>query len=140
MNGLQCGACQKDMASTDELTLHLEECPAAKALLFPVTKLLLVGESRTGHPLGSLVYLANKNSYLISRYASAIANDMNSLERAKIHHLLCEKLALDYNNFKPFESEAITEIPTQKEAEDILWAAIGVEMRRLGLPEEGVRA
>ena len=55
-------------------------------------------------------------------------DDMNSLERSKIHADLCKKLFLDYNEFQPFESSEIKKIPTRKESEWILWKAIGIEL------------
>jgi hypothetical protein len=127
---LHCGACMTDFETMAELNKHLETCSAARSLLFPLYKLLFAGDSM-GHPLGSLIYLIHKNVHLIRRYAYCIASELNSLERAKIHYELCEKLGFDYKTFKPFESEKITSIPTPEEAEAILWEALGDELRNL---------
>ena len=130
-HNLHCGACMTDFENTTALDKHLETCPAAKAMLFPLHKLLFVGENQVGHPLGRLIHLCHKNSHLIRRYAYAVADDLNSLSRAEIHHDLCDRLDIDYKTFRPFESERITEMPSRQQAEAILWEAIGDELRKL---------
>lgn len=128
MNGeLHCGACQKPMQDEEQLTLHLKTCPAAKALLLPMYGSAFGGDP--GHSVGHLVMCCNKHYLLIEQYAEAVASDMNSLDRAKLHAKLCERLYLDYNEFRPFQSEAITKMPTQLEAEAILWDEIGKVLR-----------
>ncbi len=128
-NTLHCGACMKPMETVEMLDEHLTSCPAAKAILFPVT-LLMFGARDPGHDASHLVYASNKYNHLIVEYASAIANEMNSFERSKIHRRLCDRLGLEYSDFRPFESSDILEVPTQAEAEKIIWDAIGKILRK----------
>ena len=126
-NQLHCGACHENMASVEELELHLKSCPAAKALLGPITAVAF-GAPDPSHKAAHLLYTANKNVGVIKEYAMAISMEMNSLERAKIHSRMCDRLGLDYSKFKPFESEEITEVPSTYEAVEIIWDAINKEV------------
>lgn len=124
MENLHCGACMVDFDDIKELNKHLDNCPAAEALLSLAT-IVGFGGDKIGHPISHFINSVHKNTNLIRRYAYAIADEMNSFERSKIHAELCEKLGLDYQKFRPFESEDIKEMPDRKEAENILWNALG---------------
>lgn len=58
-----------------------------------------------------------------------MANEIPSMQRAEIHSRLCDRLGLEYSKFKPFEADDIDHVPTQQEAEDMIWDALGVEIR-----------
>jgi len=120
---LHCGACMTDFNSIEELNKHLEDCPAAIYLL-PLMYQIWGGNDKTGHPLAHFVQCCHREAHLIKRYAYSIADGMNTFERSKIHSELCIRLGINYNDFKPFESSKITEMPSKKEAERILWEAI----------------
>lgn len=132
MDKLHCGACMKEFEDTKKLSEHIENCPAAEAMLFPINKTWLIGESGPGHPVGSLIYLIHQHAYLIKRYAHSIADGViSSIERAKIHYELCEKLRLEYKKFKPFEADKVVKYPSREEAERIIWEALGEELRKV---------
>ena len=129
MNGhLHCGACQKDMSTTDELTEHLKTCAAARAKLLPVTALMF-GARDSSHHAAHLIYASSKYAPYVREYAAAVANEIPSLQRAEIHARLCDKLGLEYATFKPFEADDIDRVPTVQEAEDMIWDALGAEIR-----------
>jgi hypothetical protein len=115
----------------EALNKHLDTCIAAKTLLPFILKLQFSGEARTGHHLSHFIQTIHNSAHLIKQYSMAIANEMSSFERAKIHSNLCDSLDLKYNDFRPFESENITKIPTVEEAENILWNALNKEMLKL---------
>ena len=90
---------------------------------------MFFGEDKAGHPRGSLIGLIHRNVHTIKRYANAIADDLNSISRAEIHHDLCDKLCLNYKKFRPFEATDIKTLPTREGAEKILWEALGEQLR-----------
>ncbi len=120
---VHCGACMTDFDGIDNLNKHLEDCPAAFFML-PLIYQLWGGNDKVGHPLSHFIQNLHKNADTIKRYAYAIADEMDSFHRSKIHAELCNKLELDYNKFRPFEASSIKKIPTRKEAERILWEAL----------------
>lgn len=124
MNNLHCGACMGNFDTMDELKSHLESCPAAKILLPYIYIVSLCGADAIGHPVSHFIHLTHKHAHTIKRYAYAIADEMNSLERSKIHSKLCDDMKMEYDNFRPFESNEITKIPNRQEAEEILWYAL----------------
>jgi hypothetical protein len=130
-NNIHCGACMKDFDNMNELSQHLENCWAAKTILPLVNKIWFLKGDKTGHPLSHFIMLLKKNIHLIQRYYCSISDKTNDLERAKIHFELCNKLSLDYNKFRPFESEKITLVPNRKQAEEILWRAIQNEIEKM---------
>jgi len=117
---LHCGACMTNFDSIEDLNKHLDNCPAAVNML-PLVYQLWSGNDKVGHPLSHFIQNLHKNTYLIKRYAYSIANEMDSFHRSKLHVELCEKLDIDYNKFRPFESTEIIKILDCKEAEEILW-------------------
>lgn len=121
---LHCGACMKNFNTVEALSLHLDTCPAAEALL-PLVTIVWNGIDR-GHKLSHFIQNVHKNTHLIKRYAHSISDEMCSFERSKIHRKLCDKMLLDYNEFRPFESSRIKKVPTRREAEEILWNAIRI--------------
>lgn len=128
LGNLHCGACLEKFGDVEELSRHLQSCVTA-SLLLPLVRQVYFGVERTskvGHPIGRFLWsfpLAVKKG-LIKKYAYAVADGANSLDRAKIHAELCQSLDLDYHLFKPFESEEIKKIPNRGEAEEILLRAI----------------
>ena len=93
--------------------------------------LLFCGETKVGHHLSHLIQSIHNSAHLIKSYSAAIANNLSSMNRAKIHSDLCKSLGLNYNNFRPFESEEITNYLTFAEAEKILWEALEIELSKL---------
>jgi len=128
---LHCGACNDEFDDLRDLASHLHYCRAAKTMLPLVNEVWFEGGDKTGHPLSHLITCLGKYGNLIKRYAYAVADDLNVLERAKLHIELCEKLGFKYNDFRPFESEDITTIQTRGEALDLLWDAIDKEVERI---------
>jgi hypothetical protein len=120
---LHCGACMTTFSSMEDLNKHLEDCPAA-INMFPLICKLWAGDDKTGHPLSHFIQSCHKEAHLIKRYAYAIADEMDTFHRSGIHADLCEKLGLDYTEFRPFESSDIKEMPNRKECEKILWEAL----------------
>lgn len=123
-DNIHCGACMENFDSIDELKDHLDSCPVAKILLPYIYIVSLCGADAVGHPVSHFIHLSHKHAHTIKRYAYAIADEMNSFERSKIHLKLCEDMGIEYEKFRPFESDDITEIPTRPEAEEILWYAL----------------
>lgn len=129
MNGqLHCGACQKDMESSDELNEHLKTCEAARAFILPVTALLM-GAPDPSHSAAHVIYATSRHAGYIREYARAVADEIPSLQRAEIHARLCDKLGLEYSEFKPFEADDIDAVPTVQEAEGMIWEALGRYVR-----------
>lgn len=127
-NNLHCGACMTYFDNVEDLNFHIESCCAAKVML-PYIHLCWYGEvDQVGHPLSHLLQCLFRNADLIKFYIYSIVSEMNTFDRSKIHSSLCDKLCLDYNKFRPFESSDIKEIPTKKGAEKILWDAIREEI------------
>ena len=120
---IHCGACMTNFDSMDALNEHLNDCPAASYML-PLLYQVWGGNDKSGHPLSHFIQNLHKNADTIKYYAYAIADEMDSFHRSKIHAKLCIKLELDYNKFRPFEASSIKKIPTRKEAENILWEAL----------------
>lgn len=120
---LHCGACMTDFDKIDDLKEHLKDCPAAIEML-PLIFKLWSGQDSVGHPLSHFIHNLHVNAHLIKRYAYSIVDEIDSFHRSKIHSKLCEKLCLDYNKFRPFESLKIKNMPNRKEAERILWQAL----------------
>jgi len=114
---LHCGACMTNFSDMNKLNKHIETCPFA-IMLLPLIYKVWGGYDKMGHPLSHFVHLLHKNVSLIKKYAYAVADDIQVLERAKLHIELCEKLYLEYEKFRPFESDTITKKLTRKEA---LW-------------------
>ena len=128
---LHCGACMSNFRDINSLIKHLKNCMAAKTLLPFILKLWFSGETKTGHHLSHCIQSIHNSAHLIKRYAVAIADETSSFQRSEIHSDLCKSLGLSYNDFRPFESEDIIELPTVKEAENLLWNAINKEMLKL---------
>lgn len=124
-----CGACQQEFPD-DELREHINSCPAAKCLLAATTALMF-GARDPSHKGAHLVFSIPKNAELIREYASFIANENSSFERARVHERLCSRLGLDYSTFKPFESDDIWDLPNQSEAEEIIYSALKREIWKL---------
>ncbi len=124
---LHCGACGEKFNDIKMLAKHLDVCYAAKVLLPLINKVVFLKLDKTGHPAAHFITLLAKNNHLIDRYANCIATEMYTIERAKIHYELCEKLGLDYNKFRPFESSDIKKIPDKDECLKILWSALEQE-------------
>lgn len=120
---LHCGACMTNFDDMDELQKHIETCPAAKVIL-PLFYKVVNGGDGVGHPLSHFVQCLHRNANIIKRYAYAVADGVDNLQRSKLHSELCDKLDFDYNKFKPFESSTIRKFPTRRKAEVILWEAI----------------
>ena len=118
----------QNMDDVEKLQEHLKSCGAAKAILFPIT-MLMFGAKDPSHGVAHVCQSVPEATENIKQYAAAIATEMNSWQRSEIHRKLCFKLGMDYSKFRPFESESITEIPTQEEAEQIIYAAIGCHLR-----------
>lgn len=124
MDNLHCGACMEDFDTMDELNHHLESCHAARILLPYIHIVSICGADAIGHPVSHFIHLSHKHAHTIKRYAYAIADEMNSFERSKIHSKLCDDMGIEYDKFRPFESNEITEMPNHQEAEEILWCAL----------------
>lgn len=122
---LHCGACGDHFDNTRELASHISTCPAAIVLL-PLFYNAAFNHI-IGHPYAGWVMYIQKARSIIKQYAMAITNDMDNLNRAKLHLELCETLHIDHRKFKPFESPAIKDIPTYEQAKRILWFAIEEE-------------
>jgi len=126
-NDLHCGACGEKFNDIKMLAKHLDICYAARMLLPLINKVVFFNLDKTGHHTAHFITLLAKNNHLIDRYANCIATEMDTIERAKIHYELCEKLGLDYNKFRPFESSDIKEVPDKDKCLKILWEALEKE-------------
>ena len=127
LHNLHCGACMEDFDDIKNLNIHLENCPAARIMLPSIYKLWM-GLDKIGHPGSHFINNLHINVNLIKRYAYAVADEMDVFSRSKLHAELCQKLDLDYNKFRPFESSDIIDMPNRKEAENILWEEIKKEL------------
>jgi hypothetical protein len=125
-----CGACFVEFSSVDELASHLDNCEAARALLLPVTALML-GAADPTHRAAHLAQSIPLARAELVEYARAVANETRSWDRSVIHRRLCDRLGIDYAAFRPFESEEITEVPNEQQALDILYRTLGVVLRDL---------
>lgn len=127
---LHCGACGENLDESG-YSSHMEECEAKKALLLPAALLMFGTKVDVGHKAVRILYLVQSARFQVKEYAYAVSSEMSSWERAKLHKKLCEKLELDYSKFKPFETEQ--GITSQKEAEDVIYRAIGIYLLRIML-------
>lgn len=130
-NNIHCGACLENFNTIEELNDHIKICHAAIVLLPFINLVYFYGDRRVGHPIGSLISALQKNSHLIKRYVYGVAADLNSVSRSQLHQELCEKLYLDYKEFKPFDSIHIKKLPTQTEAMEIFWSNIKEKMSEM---------
>lgn len=119
---LHCGACDEHYDSLLELSNHISNCPAA-IVCYKFLKATFQREL-IGHGYSDCLSLLGKYKGLINQYILSIVNEYDNYSRSKIHLELCEKLHLDFNTFKPFESKDITTLPTYEEAKKLLWFAI----------------
>ena len=124
MTDLHCGACMESFETLEKLSEHIKGCPAARVLLPTINDLALFCLDAVGHPKARFLHNLHENVHLIKRYAYSVADELDTLLRAKIHLQLCKALNLDYSSFRPFESSEITTLPTRDEALNILWDAI----------------
>lgn len=121
---LHCGACQVYFENIQDLNAHIENCQAAKIIL-PLVYNVANAIEAPGHKTAHMIANLHENAHLTQRYAYAVADDLNVLDRAKLHIELCRKLGFDYEDFRPFESEKIKHRMTRDECLDFLWGAIG---------------
>jgi len=119
-----CGACGQHFDSVSDMLNHIDGCAAAKAMITPAT-MLMFGAEDPSHAYAHTLNCIPKAREAIVAYAKAIANETGSWERSQIHKRMCERLCVDYASFRPFESEAIAEVPTEQEAVDIIYTALG---------------
>ena len=124
---LHCGACMENFSDVDELNSHIKYCPAAIVLL-PFIHQVWNGNDSIGHPTSHLISALHQNANLIKRYISHVVNDVGVLKRAELHIRLCKELDLDYEDFRPFESEKITKRPTFQEAQIFFWEAVAEKL------------
>ena len=120
---------QSEFDSGDDLTVHLQSCGAANAILLPVTAVMLNGSLDERHKVSHLIWAIPESRSYITDYAKAIANEMGSFDRSIIHKRVCSKLGIDYQSFRPFEADDIDSVPTVNEAEMIIYKALGAMMR-----------
>ena len=130
INNLHCGACGENFEDIKLLANHLDCCIAAKVLLPLIHKVVFFKLDKTGHPVAHFINILAKNNHIIKKYAYSIADEIGTFERSKIHYELCEKLDLNYNKFRPFESSDIKEKPNRYEAECLLWKALEIEANK----------
>lgn len=118
-----CGACGRGFTDVWEFRDHRDNCLGSKVLL-PFVFRVWSETDLVGHPIAGVLSAFPAAGYLLRRYAMAVSSDLNTLERARLHRELCDKLRVKYEDFRPFESDYIKEIPTYDEAEKILWLAV----------------
>lgn len=122
-----CGACGQVFRTADETVAHVEYCEAAQSFKIPALMLMFGGNDPT-HKAAHILHATPKCRSYIVDYAHAVATEMKSFERAQLHQRMCEKLGIPYTDFKPFEADDIDKVPTQKEAEDMIYRSIGKYM------------
>ena len=125
-----CGACGQVFSSTEEMIKHIDGCEAVRASKMPAMMLMFGGNDPT-HKAAHTLYATPKARPYIVEYARAVATEMRSFDRAQLHQRMCEKLGIPYTDFKPFEADDIDQVPTQKEAEDMIYRAIGKYMMNI---------
>lgn len=118
-----CGACGREFTDVWEFRDHRDNCLGAKVLL-PFVFRVWSGTDLTGHPISHILSAFPEAGNLLRRYALVVSYDCDVLNRARLHRELCDKLRVKYEDFRPFESDDIKEIPTYDEAEKILWLAV----------------
>lgn len=111
------------MPDTGSLTEHLKTCPAANAMRLPLT-LAMFGAPDSGHKSMHTMLAAAKNDALITEYANAVADEIRSFDRGQIHMRLCDRLGLEYHEFRPFEADDIDHVPSREEAKAMIWDAL----------------
>lgn len=123
MPKIYCGACKAAFDTIEEHTEHLKNCGAARAILLSVTSLMF-GAKDPSHRASHLVNSIPECTSYIEDYARAISEEMTSWDRSVIHKRLCEKLHIDYVDFRPFEADDIDKVPTFEEAKSIIYSAL----------------
>ena len=130
---MNCGACKLKFSNVEMLSKHLKYCPEASCLL-PLIHVVAFGGDKMGHPLSHFVWGAFPKAVklnLIKRYAYAVADDLNIMDRAKLHQDLCDTLGFEYKKFRPFESSSIVKTMNRKEALEYLCQNIFMEAHKL---------
>ena len=116
---LHCGACGEEFPMMFLLKEHMEKCIYRKIFLIPNILQMFGGETKPGHHISCVIYLAKKHKKQIEEYVNIVIESMNNplkqFNRVEKHIALCELLQVDYKKFKPFESSLIRRIPTFEE-------------------------
>lgn len=121
---IHCGACMTYFEKNEELYTHIDKCPAVKTLL-PFVNKVYQGGDPTGHAMSHLLKCIHNNSELIKRYVYCVVDRVeSSMARSEIHDRLCRELDINYNDFRPFESEDIKTWPSREEGLRIFWNAM----------------
>ena len=116
-NMINCGACGEENPAV------AHNCIESKCLLH-LTHWFHEKLEYTGHDLGHYTRKLHKNINKVREYAYAIADDVSSKDRVKLHKEVCSIIGADYSKFKPFESNDIWDLPSKEEALRILWKDI----------------
>lgn len=130
-----CGACGRGFADVWEFRDHRDNCLGSKVLL-PFVFRVWSETDLVGHPIAGVLSAFPAAGHLLRCYAMAVSSDLNTLERARLHRELCDKLRVKYEDFRPFEADGIKSIPTYEEAEKILWLALEQLLLSFGPREE----
>jgi len=117
---LYCGACGDGFNNGADLLTHHKTCRAYD-LLLPLALRVYLGRDVVGHRISWLITSVRKSVPLIRKYAWAVANDINTLQRAELHGQLCDTLDIPHRVFRPFEDSKIRDIPDQDQAEAIIY-------------------
>jgi hypothetical protein len=112
----RCGAC-----GTDQVAEH--SCIEGRHLLH-VVYWLQEGLEDIGHDLGHYARRVMKNVATINAYAKAVADDSSSKLRVELHKKVCVIIGAEHETFKPFESDAIWDLPNYQYAQKLLWNAV----------------
>lgn len=115
MTVIHCGACMQDMKDEEDFKNHF--CPE-KGLLSIINSVVLDRLDQIGHPTAHFIDSFNRAARLnlLRRYAYSVADDLDILERTKLHSQLCGCFGFEYKEFRPFESEKVSTKLTREEA------------------------
>lgn len=124
---LHCGACQRPFDTSEELTEHLETCPAARALL-PISNRYLFVSDDAGHTMGIIVQqCAQRHVGAIRVYCEAVARRRPLLELERLFAPIAHALKFggkDAPAFVPFGPQHVAKGTKAEEVEEEFFAAV----------------
>ncbi len=102
---LHCGACQRPFDTNEELTAHLETCPAARALLPLLTRHMLIADDAMHCTWIIVSQCAQRYAGAIRVYCEAVARKRPVAELEKLFAPIAQALKFGGEgvlNFAPF--------------------------------------
>lgn len=106
-----CGACGEQFSTGEAAALHSEGCIYVK-IFTEIHKACMLGGYNGHQEEHQKIATIIRNRDIVEKYIRAVVYQTNSVARAALHQELCEKLYVDYMEFRPFEDSNILSTPS----------------------------